>query len=256
MAGPAVLTVADTIARSFLKAAETRGDRPAIREKKFGIWQPTSWRQWLQISKDIAYGLHAIGFRPGDVASIIANAVPEWVYADMGILCAGGVSSGIYPTDSSTQVEYLVNDSRTRVDLRRRRRATRQASDLPGALPDAGKDHRLRHGRPERLYRSDGDVARRIHGAGAQSQSGQRSAVGGDDRKPQRFTISRSWSTPRAPQGRPRARCIPTAASPTRCATPTICFPRAMPRSGWCSCRSAMSPSGSAATTSRSRWGR
>jgi long-chain acyl-CoA synthetase len=115
MARPAVLTVADTIARSFLLAVETRGDRPAIREKKFGIWQPTSWRQWLQISKEIAYGLHAVGFGPGDVASIIANAVPEWVHADMGILCAGGVSSGIYPTDSAAQVEYLVNDSATRV---------------------------------------------------------------------------------------------------------------------------------------------
>jgi long-chain acyl-CoA synthetase len=115
MARPAVLTVADTIARSFLLAVETRGDRPAIREKKFGIWQPTSWRQWQQISKEIAYALHAVGFRPGDVASIIANAVPEWVFADMGILCAGGVSSGIYPTDSAIQVEYLVNDSRTSV---------------------------------------------------------------------------------------------------------------------------------------------
>jgi long-chain acyl-CoA synthetase len=115
MARPAVLTVADTIAKSFLLAAETRGDEPAIREKTFGIWQPTSWRQWLQISKDIAYGLHAIDFRPGDTASIIANAVPEWVFADMGILCAGGISSGIYPTDSAAQVEYLVNDSRTTV---------------------------------------------------------------------------------------------------------------------------------------------
>ncbi len=115
MARPAVLTVADTIARSFLKSVETRGDRPAIREKKFGIWQPTSWREWLQISKDTAFGLHAGGFRPGDVASIVANAVPEWVYADMGILCAGGVSSGIYPTNSSAQVEYLINDSSTKV---------------------------------------------------------------------------------------------------------------------------------------------
>jgi len=115
MAGPAVLTVADTIVKSFLLAVETRGDRPAIREKKFGIWHPTSWRQWLQISKEIAYALHATGFRPGDVASIMANAVPEWVFADMGILCAGGVSSGIYPTDSAAQVEYLVNDSRTKV---------------------------------------------------------------------------------------------------------------------------------------------
>jgi len=115
MTRPAVLTVADTIARSFLLAVETRGDKPAIREKKFGIWQPTSWRQWLQISKEIAYGLHVVGFRPGDVASIIANAVPEWVFADMGVLCAGGVSSGIYPTDSAVQVEYLVNDSGTKV---------------------------------------------------------------------------------------------------------------------------------------------
>src|SRR5712671_6140831 len=115
MAGPAVLTVADTITRSFLLAVQTRGDKPAIREKKFGVWQPTSWRQWLQISKDIAYGLHAVGFRPGNVASIMANAVPEWVFADMGILCTGGVSSGIYPTDSAAQVEYLVNDSATRV---------------------------------------------------------------------------------------------------------------------------------------------
>src|SRR3954463_16087914 len=115
MAGPAVLTVADTIARSFLLVAETRGDRPAIREKKYGVWHPTSWRQWLQISKEIAYALHASGFRHGDVASIMANAIPEWVFADMGILCAGGVSSGIYPTDSAAQVEYLVNDSRTKV---------------------------------------------------------------------------------------------------------------------------------------------
>ncbi|MBR0690339.1 long-chain fatty acid--CoA ligase [Bradyrhizobium manausense] len=115
MARAAVLTVADTIAKSFVLAAETRGDGPAIREKQFGIWQPTSWRQWLEISKEIAYALNACGFAPGDVASIIANAVPEWVYADMGILCAGGVSSGIYPTDASSQVEYLLNDSATKV---------------------------------------------------------------------------------------------------------------------------------------------
>ncbi len=151
MARPAVLTVADTIAKSFLLAAETRGDRPAIREKKFGIWQPTSWRQWLQISKDIAFALHATGFRPGDVASIIANAVPEWVHADMGILCAGGVSSGIYPTDSAAQVEYLINDFQNAGDLRRGRRTARQDPVVPRALPELAEDRRVRHGRPHRL---------------------------------------------------------------------------------------------------------
>ena len=115
MAQKATLTVADTLPRSFLLAVETRGDKTAIREKQFGIWKPVSWRQWLQKSKDIAYALNASGFQPGDVASVLSNTIPEWVYADMGILCAGGVSSGIYPTDSLKQVEYLINDSRTKV---------------------------------------------------------------------------------------------------------------------------------------------
>ena len=72
MARPAVMTVADTIAKSFLLAVETRGDKTAIREKHLGVWQSTSWRQWLQTAKEIAYALHASGFKSGDVASIIA----------------------------------------------------------------------------------------------------------------------------------------------------------------------------------------
>src|SRR5205085_10367472 len=50
-----------------------------------------------------------------DVASVLSNTAPEWAYADMGILCAAGVSSGIYPTDPTKQVAYLLSDSRTRV---------------------------------------------------------------------------------------------------------------------------------------------
>ena len=115
MARAATITVSDTIARSFLASVNLRGDKPAIREKVFGVWRATSWNEWLEISKEVAYALHATGFKTGDVASIMANAVPSWLYADMGVLCAGGVSSGIYPTDSAAQVEYLINDSRTKV---------------------------------------------------------------------------------------------------------------------------------------------
>jgi len=115
MPRPATLTVADTVPNSFLLAVETRGEKPALREKYLGIWQTIGWNDWLARAREIAYALHASGFRPGDVASVLSNTVPEWAYADMGILCAGGVSSGIYPTDSVKQVEYLVNDSRTRV---------------------------------------------------------------------------------------------------------------------------------------------
>ncbi|WP_422000378.1 AMP-dependent synthetase/ligase [Reyranella sp.] len=113
MATRATLTVAETLPGSFVLSCRTRGDKPAMREKLHGIWNAISWSQWLERSRAIAYALHEMGFRPGDVGSVLANTVPEWNYADFGILCAGGVSSGIYPTDSAKQVEYLLNDSRT-----------------------------------------------------------------------------------------------------------------------------------------------
>lgn len=115
MATQATLTVADTLPQSFLLSCRTRGEKAAMREKLFGIWKAISWNEWLERARAITYALHSIGFRPGDVGSVLANTVPEWNYADFGILCAGGVSSGIYPTDSAKQIEYLINDSRTTV---------------------------------------------------------------------------------------------------------------------------------------------
>ena len=115
MANTSKITAGDTIAKSFLLRAALRPKHAAMREKGFGIWRKISWADWLRTSKELAYGLHAIGFATGDVASIIGNTNPVWCYADMGVLCAGGISSGIYPTDSAKQVEYLLNDSGTKV---------------------------------------------------------------------------------------------------------------------------------------------
>ena len=115
MAQQSKITVGRSIAESFLLRAALRPKQAAMREKDFGIWRKISWADWLRTSKELAYGLHALGFAPGDVASIIGNTNPEWCYADMGVLCAGGISSGIYPTDSAKQVEYLLNDSASKV---------------------------------------------------------------------------------------------------------------------------------------------
>ncbi len=115
MAKKSKITVADTVAKSFLLGVDARKTRTAMREKDHGIWRTITWNAWFTRSQDLAHGLHALGFVPGDVASIIANTNSEWCFADMAVLCAGGVSSGIYPTDSAKQVEYLLNDSGSKV---------------------------------------------------------------------------------------------------------------------------------------------
>ena len=105
----------ETIGRKFWHAVQLRGDRIALRQKVLGIWEEQSWRDLGGHARRIAMALAADGVQPGEVAAILANTRREWSYADYGILLAGGVSSGIYPTDAASQVHYLCADSAARV---------------------------------------------------------------------------------------------------------------------------------------------
>ena len=99
------------VAQMFWKGVEERGPQVIMRQKQFGIWQAVTWTELGRAAREVGMGLVALGFEPGEAASIQANTNCEWLYADLGVLCAGGVSNGIYPTDASTQTEYLMSDS-------------------------------------------------------------------------------------------------------------------------------------------------
>ncbi|HMK78064.1 MAG TPA: long-chain fatty acid--CoA ligase [Xanthobacteraceae bacterium] len=109
----ALIDAADTVPKIFWASVAARGPQTALRQKEFGIWQSISWGAFGAIAREIGMGLVALGFAPGECASVLSNTNREWVYADMGILGAGGVSNGIYPTDAPAQVEYLCSDSST-----------------------------------------------------------------------------------------------------------------------------------------------
>jgi long-chain acyl-CoA synthetase len=104
----------DTIPELFWHQVKARDGRTAFREKDLGIWRATSWRQYGERARAVGMGLAKLGLKRGEVVSIMAETVPEWLYADMGAMGAGGVSNGIYPTDSAKQVDYILNDSRSR----------------------------------------------------------------------------------------------------------------------------------------------
>ncbi|HJQ60594.1 MAG TPA: AMP-binding protein [Vineibacter sp.] len=105
----------DTIPALFWHQVKARDGKTVFREKKLGIWRSTSWRDYGQRARWVGMGLVKLGLERGEVVSILAETVPQWLYADMGIMGAGGVSNGIYPTDSAKQVEYILNDSRSRL---------------------------------------------------------------------------------------------------------------------------------------------
>jgi long-chain acyl-CoA synthetase len=109
-----VIEGCDTMPKLFLKKSAERGDKIAMREKDFGIWQSYSWNDFRDRSLEIAHGLLALGLESGDVVSIQSEDCKEWVFADMGIMLCGGIVNGIYPTYQSNQVAYTLTDSSCR----------------------------------------------------------------------------------------------------------------------------------------------
>ncbi len=99
----------------FAARVAAHGGDIVLRKKDHGIWKATTWAQLGARVREVGMGLKATGFRPGDVACVVAETRPEWVHIDLGILGAGGVSGGIHPEQEAEPLGQVLRDSRCRV---------------------------------------------------------------------------------------------------------------------------------------------
>ena len=113
-ATPITIDGCDTLSGLFWQRVQTHGGDVVLREKDLGIWNEYTWGDYGEQARLCGLGLLALGLRRGDVCSIASEINKEWMFADMGVICAGGVVNGVYPTDAAEQVEYLIEDSGTR----------------------------------------------------------------------------------------------------------------------------------------------
>jgi long-chain acyl-CoA synthetase len=99
----------DTFPRLLARNARTLGERVALREKEFGIWQSFTWGEYLDHVRDFSLGLVALGVGPGDKVAIIGDNRPEWVFAEIAAQAAGAASVGIYQDSNLTEVAYVID---------------------------------------------------------------------------------------------------------------------------------------------------
>lgn len=125
----------DTVPEMFWNAVGLRGPKVWLRDKHLGLWRSWTWAQTGQAVNEIGHGLTALGFEPGQTASILSNTRVEWVLADLAVLSCAAVSSGIYPTDAPAQVHYLCQDSRTSVLFVEDEEQLDKALQVRGELP-------------------------------------------------------------------------------------------------------------------------
>lgn len=55
-----------------------------------GIYKEVSWLEYWKQVEEFCLGLLELGLNHGDRVAIVSDPCPEWLYADLAIICAGG----------------------------------------------------------------------------------------------------------------------------------------------------------------------
>jgi long-chain acyl-CoA synthetase len=104
----------DTLASLFWSRIETGDGRDAHLVKRDGAWRHLTWAEVGEVVRELAFGLLALGRRPGDAVAILAASRAEWVQADFAILSAGCTTVPIYPTYTPGQIADILEECEAR----------------------------------------------------------------------------------------------------------------------------------------------
>lgn len=103
--------VASTFPRLLLQNAQTRGERPAMREKDLGIWQTWTWSQAYEEVRAFACGLAALGFKRGMTLAVIGDNRPRLYWAMVAAQCLSGVPVPLYQDAPAADMAYVLDDA-------------------------------------------------------------------------------------------------------------------------------------------------
>ncbi len=105
----------DTWPKVLRHNSERYGDtRKAMRYKHYGVWQPSTWKDYYDQVKTLALGLMALGISPEDKVLIIGDNAPQWYYAALAAQAVRGISVGVYADLLPEEIKKLAEDCQAR----------------------------------------------------------------------------------------------------------------------------------------------
>jgi len=129
------MTDLDTIPRLLRENYRRYPDTVAMREKRYGVWNESTWKEYFEDVKYFALGLLALGFKRGDKVSIIGENKPEWFRAEVAAQALGGIAIGIYTDAGPQELLYLVNHSDSRMVIAHDQEQVDKALQIKDRVP-------------------------------------------------------------------------------------------------------------------------
>ena len=107
----------DTFPKLLLDNARRRGDRPAMREKDFGIWHTFTWGEVRSYVMRFALGLEALGFEPGDTIAIIGTNKPRLYWTFIAAQSLQGVPVPVYSDAIAEELAFVLDHAEAKFAL-------------------------------------------------------------------------------------------------------------------------------------------
>ena len=128
-----------TPSRRLKDIASRFPERIAFRDKKFGIWNEISYKEfWLQVNY-VGCALNYFGIGKSDKVAIHSENRPEWLISDIGAQAIGAISVGLYPTNPPAEVKYLLGHSESQILFAEDQEQVDKALEVLQDIPDLKK---------------------------------------------------------------------------------------------------------------------
>ena len=104
-----------TPSRKVREIAERFPEKIAFRNKEFGIWHQITYEEFWNQAQYVGHALKFYGVGVKDKVAVHSENRPEWIIADIGIQAIKSITVGLYPTNPSPEVKYLLGHSESKV---------------------------------------------------------------------------------------------------------------------------------------------
>jgi len=103
------------VAAQFLERVEKSPNAEAFRFPRGEAWESITWRETGDQVSRVAAGLKALGIESEQRVGIVCSTRYEWILADLGVMCAGGATTTVYPSTNADDTAYILSDSECRI---------------------------------------------------------------------------------------------------------------------------------------------
>ncbi len=103
-----------SVGAMLLDRVRASGPDEAFRYLDGSRWVSLTWNQTKDKVFELAAGLLALGLQREDRVAIASSTRVEWILADLGIMCAGGATTTVYPTTQHEDVAFILGDSESK----------------------------------------------------------------------------------------------------------------------------------------------